>query len=135
MRLLVTGSRNWTDKIAVYKELYRFVSEHCQMDYDNQLIPIDYDTSDVVIVHGDCPTGVDAIVDDWAIVNWIDVERHPADWDKHGRAAGPIRNQEMVDLGADLCYAFLKGDSRGTKDCARRAEKAGIPVIRFYAED
>lgn len=135
MRLLVTGSRKWSDRMVVYRALNRYIAEHCQMGYDYQGEPVDYDKSDVTIVHGACPTGADVIADDWAIANGLDPERHPADWDKHGRAAGPIRNQEMVDLGADLCYAFLKGDSRGTKDCARRAEKAGIPVIRFYSED
>jgi hypothetical protein len=41
----------------------------------------------------------------------------------------------MVDLGADVCYAFFAGDgtaSKGTADCVRRAEAAGIPVRKFY---
>lgn len=62
------------------------------------------------------------------------IERYPADWEKHGKRAGPIRNQEMVDLGADVCLAFFKNGAvnRGTSDCVRRAEKAGIPVRKFY---
>jgi hypothetical protein len=49
-----------------------------------------------------------------------------ADWERHGKAAGPIRNQAMIDAGADLVIAFPGG--RGTADLIRRARKAGIPV-------
>ena len=54
--------------------------------------------------------------------------RHPADWDKHGKAAGMIRNREMVALGADICLAFPIGRSPGTRACIREAQRAGIPV-------
>ena len=37
----------------------------------------------------------------------------------------------MVDLGADVCLAFPLGESRGTRDCMRRASEAGIPVIDY----
>ena len=56
-------------------------------------------------------------------------EVYLADWDTHGRAAGPIRNQRMIDEGKpDLVLAFPGG--RGTDDMVRRAEKAGIEVRR-----
>lgn len=51
-----------------------------------------------------------------------------AEWDKHGRAAGPIRNQRMLDEGKpDLVIAFPGG--RGTADMVRRAKAAGVEVI------
>lgn len=59
------------------------------------------------------------------------VERHPAEWDKHGKAAGPIRNQKMVDLGATVCLAFPLPGSRGTAHCMSAARKASIPVWIF----
>lgn len=46
-----------------------------------------------------------------------------------GKAGGPVRNQEMVDFGADICLAFPAPGSRGTYDCASRAEEAGIPTF------
>lgn len=54
----------------------------------------------------------------------------PADWDKYGRAAGPIRNQRMLDEGKpNLVIAFPGG--RGTADMVRRATAAGIKVIKI----
>lgn len=94
-------------------------------------------TSDgAVVVHGDCPTGADRYASEWcreARFNGLHVieEAHPADWGKHGKAAGPIRNQQMVDLGADVVLAFPLGESRGTRHCMAAAEKAGIPVISY----
>lgn len=62
-----------------------------------------------------------------------DVEErvYPADWDTHGRAAGPIRNQEMLDCedGTDLVVAFWDGESKGTFDMIKRALSNGITVI------
>lgn len=83
-----------------------------------------------VLVHGDAP-GVDrqaaAIWSAWG----FPTEAHPADWEGQGRKAGPLRNEEMVSLGADLCLAFVHPTSRGTLDCIRRAKRDGIPVIIY----
>jgi len=118
VRILVTGSRNWTDEQAIVRAL--------------ALLGAERDRATTVIVHGDCPTGADAIVKRLAEEVGIPHEPHPADWKKHGTAAGPIRNQEMVNLGADVCLAFFLGDSRGTRDCRRRALRAGIKVVSYY---
>lgn len=115
----MTGSRDWTDWKTLTAALFQ--AADC------------YDP--ITVVSGACPTGADAMAE-WVAEHLLPflenggvrVERHPADWDRHGKAAGPVRNQEMVDLGADLCLAFPLGASRGTRDCMRRAEAAGIPV-------
>ena len=61
---------------------------------------------------------------------WLCPEVYPADWRTHGRAAGPLRNARMIAEGKpDLVIAF-KGN-RGTQDCCRKAEAAGIPVRRI----
>lgn len=113
MRILVTGSRDWPSSRR--SEIERALVEHYKPG--------------AVIVHGDCPTGADFFADHAALSWGWEVERHPADWTKHRKAAGPLRNQEMVNLGADVCLAFPLGASRGTRDCMARAEAAGIPVI------
>jgi hypothetical protein len=57
-------------------------------------------------------------------------EPHLADWKGLGNIAGPERNREMVEAGADLCIALHRSieTSKGTKDCVRQALAAGIPV-------
>lgn len=112
-RLLITGSRYGVDSDLLESVLRE---------------SIDYlGTLEVTLVHGDAP-GVDTqakeLFQKWGLPH----EPHPANWKTHGRAAGPIRNQEMVDLGADLCLAFPAVDSRGTRNCARVAQEAGIPT-------
>jgi hypothetical protein len=77
------------------------------------------------LVHGAAP-GADSIAAEIARVRGWEIEAHPADWTTRGRAAGPLRNQEMIDSGGDLVLAFPGGN--GTADCVRRARRAGIRV-------
>jgi hypothetical protein len=122
LRILVTGSRDWED----LPTLYRAIEEACR--------GISYHK--VTIVHGHCPTGADRLAQIWAEEreeDGITVEHHPARWTVHGKAAGILRNIEMVDAGADICLAFIKNNSRGATHCANYAESKGIPVKKFYA--
>jgi hypothetical protein len=125
IRILVTGSREWTDRHALEQALW---SAACELRGH-------FAEQTFVIVHGDCPTGADRMARDWATgrvtrssLMRFTHEAHPADWDAKGKAAGPLRNQRMVDLGADLCLAFPTARSVGTWDCIKRANRAGIPV-------
>lgn len=115
LRILVTGSRNWTDETVIAGALLGVWLEHDR-------------PTDAVVVHGACPTGADMLADRVWRRQRFPVEVHPAQWNTLGRAAGLIRNQHMVDLGADVCLAFIRGDSRGATHCMTRAEVAGIPV-------
>jgi hypothetical protein len=81
-----------------------------------------------VLSVGDCPTGADLIAKAYALAAGWFVLEFAADWATHGKAAGPLRNQAMVDAGQDLCIAFPLPDSRGTWDAVRKAIDAGIPV-------
>lgn len=82
------------------------------------------DTTAVIV--GKCK-GVDIVAEEWARSKGLEVLEYPADWKQHGKAAGPIRNQQMVDV-ADMLIAVWDGKSRGTADTIRRAKKKGIPV-------
>jgi hypothetical protein len=117
-RILVTGSRDWDDVAVVMTAL---------RDAANGL------PRDTVLVHGACPTGADALAEKVWLASGRPVERHPADWAGYGRYAGPRRNKQMVDLGADVCLAFIKGGSAGASGTAKMADDAGIPVIRYVA--
>ena len=115
-RVLVTGSRDWTDRDAI-RDALSAIDGNCD--------PAD----SLTLVHG-AARGADSIAADIAAnIGW-NVEAHPADWERHGKRAGFIRNEEMVKLGADVCLAFIKDGSRGAMMCAGLAEKAGISVER-----
>jgi ABC-type sugar transport system substrate-binding protein len=124
-RVLVTGSRKWKNRAVIAAALLKAVN-----DYEWPII----------IVHGgqtswDWKTGeqygADFLADEIAREVGLEVEQHLPDWNRYGKAAGPLRNQEMVDAGADVCLAFPAGESRGTRNCMRKAEEAGIPVIDY----
>jgi hypothetical protein len=84
---------------------------------------------DLVIVHGGGP-GVDESFATAARGLGIAVEPHPADRDRLGERAGPVRNQEMVDAGAARCLALHRAvsASKGPKHRVRQAIQAGIPT-------
>lgn len=113
--VIVTGSRLWEDDKRVFEELGDLY----------------YQTEGPFFVrHGACHSGADQFASIWCDFGQEGVYeiKHPADWDLHGKAAGPIRNREMAQAGADLCLAFPLGESRGTWNCVNECKKAGIPV-------
>ncbi len=82
-----------------------------------------------LIVHGEA-RGADTLAGQWARKNKIPVKSYPAQWNKHGRAAGPIRNKEMLDKEKpDLVVAFPGG--KGTAHMAKIARENGVDV-RLY---
>jgi hypothetical protein len=113
-RLLVTGSRTWTDVRTIEQALAVILDRHPE---------------GVLLVHGACPRGADAIAAAYAArTPGYQIEAHPADWRRHGRAAGYRRNAEMIALGADGCAAFIRDNSPGSGHAIQLARAAGIPV-------
>jgi len=108
MRVLVCGGRDYRDREAVSDALSALRNKIS------------------AVITGGAP-GADSFAFDWAWENGFVVERYMADWKAHGRAAGPIRNQRMLDEGKpDLVLAFPGG--RGTADMVQRAKAAGVEV-------
>ena len=95
-RVLITGSRTWTDTGAIRDALAAV-----------------WGNGDAVLVTGACPRGADRLAEAcWT--RWGgQLERHPADWDRHGRGAGLRRNADMVAAGAHVCLTFIRNNSRG----------------------
>lgn len=116
MRALVCGGRNYSDKARAYAELDR-------------LLPLD---GSLYLIVGSA-NGADRLAANWFWDRTDKVgiiDHYPAEWNKHGKAAGPIRNQKMIDSGKpELVIAFPGG--RGTADMIRRAEASGVPVVRI----
>lgn len=82
----------------------------------------------VVLIHGGA-RGADMLAAHIGRSMGLEIEAHPARWDVYGKAAGPLRNKEMVELGADLVLAFPVGESRGTRGCMRLAREKGCAVV------
>lgn len=111
--VLVSGKRDFTDYVRFQNIL------------DESLAHIN---DRIIIVEGGAK-GADALAKQYAIERHYEFIEFPADWDKYGKAAGVIRNDEMVNFIKDKsCKAlfFWDGQSRGTGDCLRRAKRAGI---------
>jgi hypothetical protein len=81
------------------------------------------------VIHGGC-RGADEAAGDWAKSEHIAVEVCPANWKKHGNAAGPIRNREML-LKHRPDYVVALPGGKGTANMINLAEGAGVPVIRL----
>ncbi len=118
MRVLVCGSRAWTDVDLVTHRLREILNETKIKNSDFTIID--------GLAHGADHAGFISA----GRLGMASV-RFPANWNKYGLAAGPIRNQQMLDEGKpDLVFAFHDDieHSKGTGDMVRRARKAGIPV-------
>lgn len=118
MRILVTGSRLWRNRVLVANAI--------KQEWIDAGKPYK-----VVVVQGGA-RGVDYFASSYAEKLSFDVETHDADWSL-GNRAGYLRNKKMVDLGADVCLAFIRNESRGATMCAKLAEDAGIPV-KYWIE-
>lgn len=141
LRILVTGSRDWTDRATIRRALVKALDQN-------------WTGGRAVLVHGGA-RGADTIAEEeWRILRdlgpirtdgpaeppgwWLaglDIEAHPARWGDYGKRAGMVRNAEMVRAGVTVCLAFPLGESRGTRGCMALAEKAGIPVICYEGRE
>jgi hypothetical protein len=112
----VTGSRAWPDPEKVFHELGLLFAGKGPFE----------------LIHGACSTGADAAAHHWFEVAGqhlgVSEVTYPADWQTHGRAAGPMRNALMVKGGADLVLAFPLPGGRGTQGTIALALQAGIEV-------
>ena len=114
MKLLVCGGRNFTDRAKTYEVLDDYLSTTKSM---NQ--PLE-------ICHGNA-RGADTIAGEWAKERGVKCTVFPANWGEHGKAAGPIRNAQMLEVfQPDIVIAFAGG--KGTLDMIKRTLKARILV-------
>lgn len=126
MRVLVSGSRTWTDRLLIWNSLAQLRAEH----------------GPLLIVHGHNPRGADHYADMWAR-RYAHAERHPVtseDWEAFGKRAGFLRNRQMVELGAGIFMGYVMQcalpscadrqphGTHGVIQCAVLAQRAGIDL-------
>lgn len=115
-KVLITGSRHWQAVEPIRNAIEKELSRAKSMNGNTLLL----------VIHGDCETGADAIAENVCKIMGLLTCRVAARWKQDGLVAGPIRNTAMVWLDPDVAYAFPLPDSKGTIDCITKAARAGI---------
>ena len=117
-RVIIAGGRDFIN--------YFILKERCEYYLQNKM-----KTHNVIIVSGHA-SGADSLGEKFAADHNLQCELHPADWELHGKAAGPIRNAEMAEV-ADALIAFWDGKSPGTKSMIDIARRKGlqVAVVRY----
>lgn len=119
MKVLACGDRNWTNVRAI------------RMAFDAESLK-----AGDVLIHGDC-RGADHLASLVALERGMVEHGYPADWDQHGKKAGPIRNRQMLKEHPDIALVLAFHDdlsqSKGTADMVRAATKAGIRVNVYHS--
>jgi len=118
--VLVCGGRDYKDAARVKSVLDKFREDML-------------DDKIMWVVHG-AARGADTLAGQWALENQVPVAEFPADWDAHPKAAGPIRNKEMLEflllkksVGAEICVIAFAGGT-GTANMAKIAKAKHIQV-------
>jgi hypothetical protein len=111
MKTIIAGGRNINDLNLVHHAMLQI-------------------TWPVMEVVSGMAKGVDTLGENWASKMGIPIKQFPANWDKYGRRAGPIRNEEMGDY-AEALVAIWDGKSRGTKHMIDYATKRGLKVFVY----
>ena len=112
MKVIIAGSR----KIDDYERVKKAIKDS------------GFEITTVISGHA---RGVDTFGEIWARENNIPCEVFDADWEKFGRAAGPIRNGWMAEVGEAL-IAIWDNESRGTQDMVRQAKKKGLKIFEDH---
>lgn len=120
VKVMVTGSRNWSDRDAVHEALDKVSTE--------------YGFEDVVVLQGECPTGADAHAREWCELDAQECVAYPPDPNRPRREALLARNRAMVAAGPDVVLAFIDPGSRGTWHSVTAALEAGIEVRVFGSQ-
>lgn|SRR3990167_8714384 len=113
MRLAVAGYRDYHDREKVFQLLDLFRETNLVEE----------------IITGDA-RGVDSLARDYARINNIKLTVFTAQWNKYGKRAGPLRNQEIID-NSDFLIAFVHMNSIGTLDTIAKAKNKGINIIKY----
>lgn len=112
-RVVIAGCRDYNN----YNEAKEYI-DYCLSEIRKE--------NEIIIVSG-CASGADAIGERYAKEKGFKVEKHPANWNKYGKSAGPIRNKQMAEV-SDYVICFWDQKSRGTKSMITYAKECGKEV-------
>ena len=107
MRLAIIGSRSFDDYQLIINELQSYKDK-------------------ITLVVSGGARGADTLSEKWANENNIETLIFLADWEKHGKRAGFIRNEDIIK-NCDCCIAFWDGKSPGTKHSLSLCKKLNKP--------
>jgi len=114
MKLAIVGGRAFSDYELLKSWIQFFLN----------------DTDNLIIISGGAK-GADGLGKQFAAEFGLEYIEFPANWNKHGKAAGFIRNQQIVDA-CDMVLAFWDGKSQGTADTIEKAKRAKKPTFIVY---
>lgn len=112
-KVIIAGTRDFSD--------YGLLSQKCDAILSTKKMD-----NNIIVVSGTA-RGADRLGERYARERGYRIERYPADWDRDGNSAGPIRNAKMAD-NAHALIAFWDGQSRGTKNMIDTARAKGLAV-------
>lgn len=112
-RVIIAGGREFDD--------YGLLKDKCRYLLSSKIV-----TNKVIIISGHAK-GADNLGERFAKEFRLQYEIHPADWGRHGKAAGHIRNAEMAEI-SDALIAFWDGKSHGTAHMIKTAQTKGLKV-------
>lgn len=124
MRVIICGGRKFMDKDLMWLALPHVLTELRARKHDY--------SSHLTIIEGGA-SGADYLAGQYALENGIALEEYPADWRGLGKAAGAIRNIQMLSTGVDGVIAFPGGN--GTQHMMDAARLAGVEVIQVHVGD
>jgi hypothetical protein len=117
MKIIIAGTRTFDNKQLLFN-IMNDIIEKLDLHYFE-------------VISGTAE-GADKLGEEWGKEKHAIISRFPPDWNKHGKAAGPIRNSQMADA-ADMCVVFWDGKSKGTKNMIETALSKGlfVKVVKY----
>lgn len=121
MKLIIAGSRDMKSFGCLGLSIVSAMRQGLLVD----------DVSEVV---SGCATGVDTFGEEWAIQRNIPIKRFRADWKNLGKAAGPIRNQQMAEYADAALIVMWEGGTKGSMNMVENMKKLNKPVYINYIQ-
>ena len=124
-RVIIAGGRDFNDKYLLEDNLMEWILDiYLKHMHTNEKVSIE-------IISGNA-SGADRLGEEFAKEHLYELKLFPANWNKYGRAAGPIRNKQMAEYASQsdkgVLFAFWNGESKGTKNMISIATNLGLDV-------